>query len=167
MNTQGTVTRVLEQTKSKSGKAFRTPRYAVQINDAEWYNFGFNSPGCSEGDVISFESQKTQWGLDGDPSTVKVVDTGKRPSGTPTAKSYDPDQRQESIVFQSSLKTAIDVIDVALRNDALSLPAKKADRLDALTDMTIKVAFDLAKIAVNPSAHESAEVPVEEAADDE
>lgn len=55
-------------------------------------------------------------------------------------KQEDKDFR---IGFNGNLKVAVEIIGLALANEALSLPTKKADKLDVLVEATIKVAQTL------------------------
>ena len=123
-NTTGTISRV-----HMRGQA------ANFVVDDVWYGFGFDAFNFKEGDVVSFE-----WTPKGDYKNVKkgsmVAASGAAPAqaqaqSAPSAPSK-PSNTQLAIQFQASRNAAIAFVELAARLDAVPLPAKKGDRLDAL-----------------------------------
>ena len=157
---KGVVTKVHEKTKTAAGKSMRSPAYSILLDDSDWYNFGFDKPACGEGDVISFNYTEGQWGNEGEVGTVNILDDSTPEGKSASAKSNNV---QESIVYQSSLKIAAEVVSIALTHEALSLPTKKADRFDFVMDVVEETARSIAVRALNPEL--TATVP--EPADDE
>ena len=153
MQVTGLVTKLNMKTKTAAGKVMRSPAYSILLDDSTWYNFGFDSPTCSEGDVITFQATESTYGMEAKFDSVKVETGGGKVGGAQTAVQKavaGGDARQESIVYQSSLKTATELIGIALANECLVLPTKKADRLPALVASVREVAQDLASEAIRP-----------------
>jgi len=164
----GLVTKLNMKTKTNAGKPMKSPAYSILLDDTTWYNMGFDAPTCGEGDVITFDYTGSTYGREGKFGTV-TIETGGA-SAKPSAKVavQKADNRQESIVYQSSLKTATEIIGLALANECLTLPSKKADRLPVLVASIREVAKDLAKEAIAPdfssfgSAEDKADAPVDD-----
>ena len=93
-------------------------------DNVEWYSFYTNNPGVSKGDQVEFAyTRKGRW-LNGDAKTVKVVGKASAPSNA-TQRSVSTgggyDARQDSIIMQSSMKTAADLLKVAVEAGAVPL----------------------------------------------
>ena len=150
MQVTGLVTRLNQRTKKADGTMMRAPSYSILLDDSTWYNFGFDAPTCGEGDVITFEATQSQYGMDAKFSSVQKAAPGLAASA-PVAKAVQSaDARQESIVYQSSLKVATDIVGLALVHEALTLPTKKAERLPVIVASVREVARDLALEAIKP-----------------
>lgn len=118
---QGKVNRV-----ANNGKAFN-----AEIGGS-WYGCGFSQPDFKEGDVLEFDFE--QRGKYMNLGKYKVLGTEKGAPAAP-AKSQGSqgfDDRNTSIAYQSSRKDALYLVEILLANQAVPLPAKKADQADAI-----------------------------------
>lgn len=117
---------------SKTGAPYTI--YSVNVNGG-WLGAGFDRPACKEGDHITYEEvQKGQYknigsvvvnaGAAGGASTVTPI------SGAGNA-AVRVDTRDISIRYQSCRKDALALTKLLLESDALKLPAKQADKVDA------------------------------------
>lgn len=165
MTVQGYVETVQVKTTAKSGKPLRSPLYSMKI-DGQWYGCGFDNPGVSEGETISFDFTEGQYGKELTSGSISKVAAGTAPAATAGGKasSVTPDQRQASIVYQSSRKDAIALLDFATARELVKLP--KAGGYDALLAMVDDLTLEFARKAVAPDLSEAAEVPVEVAHDE-
>lgn len=160
----GEVSVVSVKNETKTGKPLRSPLYSINMNDT-WFNFGFDNPKVSKGDSISFEAKQDQYGMVGDASSVVVnsnagnaANTADKVVGTPS------NSRQNSIVYQSSRKDAINIVGILLDVDAISLPAKK-DKMDVILALVDTITEEYATSALNPEINDK--VVVVEEVDDE
>ena len=111
-----------------------------KLDDGEFYG-GFNSDirtTINEGDVIEFEWRQngkfknvvagtmTHHGSAGQPQQAE------QPAPKSKSASDYVDTRQLSIHYQSSRNAAIEFIRMALEQETIKLPAKQADKYDAL-----------------------------------
>jgi len=158
----GLVTKLNKKTQTAAGRPMKSPAYSILLDDSVWYNFGFDSPTCSEGDVITFQASQDNYGSVGKFSTVTVEVGGAKTAPKAAAAVQKADTRQESIVYQSSLKTAVEVLDLAIRNECVTLPSKKADRLNALELMLHEIATGIARVAIDPHFNEESEPVVDD-----
>ena len=130
----------------------------AQGNDIGWYGLGFRDdpqvpPPVKKGDFVEF-----QWEQDGQykkivKGTAKIKkDAPKQTAPAPDAGASPGTNRQDSIVYQSSRKDAIQLVEVLLDNDALPLSAKntkagKAARYDevvaAVNQLTVNFFRDV------------------------
>jgi hypothetical protein len=135
--------------------------------DGEWYKTGFDNPNLERGYQVKFEYTEGQYGKDVNMETLKKkqgeapkVSQGKsaggyQKKGGPPKEDYvardkywaqkeiNDGVRQNTISYQAATNTAVDIIKVALDQDALSLGSKKADKLDNLVAIVLKVADEL------------------------
>lgn len=161
MQHTGVVERVNVKTKAKSGAPLKSPLYSFAMG-GEWYGCGFDNPNLTEGDSISFEFTEGQWGKE---ANVKSI--SKEAAASPTkgvSHSVNPDARQMSIVYQSSRKDAIHLIEIALVQGAVKLP--KTDGYGTLLGLVDDLALDFAKKALAPVFEEES-ITVEVLSDDE
>ena len=150
MQVTGLVTKLNMKTKTAAGKPMRSPAYSILLDDTTWYNFGFDTPNCGEGDVITFDATESTYGLEAKFSSVKVETGGATASPSASTAVAKADNRQESIVYQNSMSHAVNIVSLALEYEAVSLPTKKADRLPALEAMVQEVARNIAVISIAP-----------------
>lgn len=137
--------------------------------DRGWYRTGTKQE-VREGDYIEF--------VVGDKNTAKDIRKVDKPAGAAPAaraapavgggrdgyweakeaRDLEKDRRYQEvdvprIVYQASQERAIALLDLALRTESITLPAKKSDRLDALVNIADELAQDLACRAM--VAHET------------
>lgn len=117
--------------------------YNFKLNNDVWYGHGFTSPAFSEGDNISFSFTENGKFKNVDDSTVVVSEakttapTRGAGSAPPPSNSYD--DRQLAITYQAARKDALQIVEMALTHDVLSLGAKKAEKLGILEDLVHKM----------------------------
>lgn len=117
--------------------------YNFKLNDGVWYGHGFEEPKFVKGDNVEFTFAENGNFKNVDASTVvvKAVAAATAASGSsssaPVSTSYD--DRQLAITYQAARKDALQIVEMALANDALSLGAKKADKLGVLESMVDKM----------------------------
>jgi len=152
MEYTGTVVRVDERT----GTSHRGPwtMYTLVLNSSNGetkIGVGFTAPRASPGQVVSISADTNSKGyLDGDLNTLKVLSAAAAPATTSAGQTpHDPgapspvDQRQKSIVSQSSYKTAADVLAIAITSGAIKLPSAKtanSGQLDVLLSALDEIA---------------------------
>lgn len=155
----------------------RGKAWNLQMDNGEWFGFGYDQPVFGEGSEISFDVEYNGRFANVAQGTVEVINMvqgqqqrprqggGQRQGGgyqqrqgggqrggyqqrqgggqRPAAGGNDKDQywknkerddklRQVVIEHQSARNAAIDLVGIALQHDCLPLPAKKADKYDAL-----------------------------------
>jgi len=144
MQYTGTVARV----ETRSGSSARGPwtMYTLILdtdNGEAKIGVGFDAPKVSPGQIITVEASTNSRGyLEGNPKTINVVGAAAVPTGSVQRAAPD-DQRQRSIVAQSSYKTAADVLSVAISSGAIKLPAAKTaanDQLGVVLDALDEIA---------------------------
>lgn len=117
-------------TKQGSGRYGPYTTYNLEI-DGQWYGHGFNKPNAHEGQYVEFDViQKGQY-KNAENLRAAVSTPPAASSGSKAPASIPVNNRDVSIQYQSSHKDAIQVLDVLLKNDAVKLPAKQADKYDA------------------------------------
>lgn len=133
MQLQGVIENV--STKNGMGKNGPWTMYSMQVN-GEWYGCGFKPIQAGKNDYVSFDFEQS--GNYKNAKNVQVVAAPagaaqQAPSASPAqaAGSAPVSKRDVSIQYQSSRKDAIQTLDLLLKNEAISLPAKKADKFDA------------------------------------
>jgi len=129
---QGYVQKI--STKQGMGKNGPYTMYNVQI-EGEWYGCGFNKPAANEGDFVEFDvEQKGQYK---NAKNVKSVAGQPAPAPAPvsnnsaTVVQLPVNKKDISISYQHCQKEAHRLLDTLLKNDAVKLPAKQADKYDA------------------------------------
>lgn len=159
----------------------RGQAYSVQIQ-GEWYGHGFDQPKFQEGQEVSFNISWNGQYKNVDVGSVVVMGGQQQQGGYNnqrpkqnyqsrqksggnggkdaywTKKAEDDKERQITIEHQSSRNAAIELIDVALREGAVKLPAKQAEKFDALValvdELTYKFNSDLHGGAKEPAQQE-------------
>lgn len=140
--------------------------YAVKLPDA-WYGTGMKvDPGLKQGDMIKFEYTTNGAFRNMVKNTLTKLpnDAPKAGNAQPKAAWVPDADRQKSIIFQSSRKDAIEVAKLALSQNAVALPGKKADQMDALLALIDEITVRYVDTATNSDAIISAynnAVPVE------
>lgn len=130
--------------------------------EGEWYGFYTNKPNVSEGALVTFGySRKGKW-LNANPKTLKVVEEAgtTAPAPAPASKGGGrnfTDNRQNSIVMQSSSKTATDLLNVLIGAGAIHLgkaetKAAASKRYDALMELHEELTLRLFNRATQPEA---------------
>ncbi len=133
--------------------------YSVNV-DGTWYGGWWdNPPTAVEGDIVEFDATQKGDFWNGNPKTFRVVTpAGAAPISSagaalitpPVRVSPDAHQRQNSIVYQSSRKDAIQLAGVLLQHDCLPLGSKKADKASIVLDYIDDLTADFAWAANNP-----------------
>lgn len=162
MQTTGIVEVVSEKHESNAGKPFRTPLYSVKMNDEQWYGCGFKNPNVQQGDNITFLFETDGQYKNMDVGTIVKAATSAG-SGT-KARAVSPDQRQQSIVYQSSRKDAINLLTIAVNHDLVKLP--KASAYDTLLGLVDDLTLDFARKAIAPDLEADPEPAVEVVTDE-
>lgn len=119
--------------------------YNVKLSDGNWYGYGFDKPSFNEGADVEFTFAENGNFKNVDASTVVVkaaaaakAAASKGASSAPAAtSSYD--DRQLAISYQAARKDALQIVEIALAHDAVSLGAKKADKLGVLESIVDKM----------------------------
>lgn len=127
--------------------------------DGQWYGgFWNDAPNCGEGDHVEFDATQNGNFWNANPNTLRRVSAAQTAApaattagtGNSVASSPAGGNRQESIVYQSSRKDAIELVGILLQNDILTLPTKKADKMAAVLDIVAELTDDFAYTALNP-----------------
>ncbi|MCK5016222.1 MAG: hypothetical protein KAS32_04040 [Candidatus Peribacteraceae bacterium] len=160
----GAIQAVSVRRETKAGKALRSPLYSFNIEDV-WYNCGFSNPAVSKGDRVSFEFSEDAYGKVCDVESLVTTASGASGATSP-AMPVRPDSRQNSIVYQSSRKDAINVATIVVSNGLLKLPAAKADQVDALLGFIESLTDDFAVAALTPEI-KPVQAETKEVVDDE
>lgn len=118
-------------TKNGVGKNGPWTLYSVCIA-GDWYGAGFDKPACDEGDFVNYEIEQN--GKYKNIKSISVASAPAAPSGNNSGGNgvQRVDTRDISIRYQSSRKDALQLTEILLANDALAVPAKKADKADAI-----------------------------------
>jgi len=117
--------------KQRTGANGNYMTYNVKIN-GEWLGAGYKKPQCKQGDNIDYEiTQKGQYKNITNISINSGAITTNAPNNATTAPTHRVDTRDISIRYQSCRKDALALTNMLLASDALKLPAKQADKVDA------------------------------------
>jgi len=138
MRASGYVEAVSAKTTSKAGKVFRSPLYSFLVNE-EWYGCGFDNPNVEQGDMIDFTFVQGARGKDVEVSSInKGIAQAVSPAEGAGTQPVNIDNRQLSIVFQSSRKDAIQVITAAAAAGYAKIPKTNSYEvfLDLIDDLT-------------------------------
>lgn len=150
----------LEETESKSITSKKTGKqYTVYKGNVggKWIEFGFNPPkGIAKGDYIYVELEQ-----DGNFEKVKNYGKSEAPVRQPEPSRNQPavaaaptaqTDRQSSIIYQSSRKDALELVNVLIAQDALPISsaktaagkAKRYEEIMALVDkLTVQYFYDV------------------------
>lgn len=133
-----------------------------------FFRCGTNDPKVSAGDTVSFAYEiDPKWGNQVDTKSIEVVDSAPTTTTkTPAAggKAVGRDEywankeaadvdRQKIISLQAATNIATNIVTAALAAEVLALPAKKAEKFDALLAMVNTVADSLVVRYVNAPLH--------------
>jgi hypothetical protein len=150
-----TVTGYLDETDSKSGtsKAGKPwTMYKGTVN-GKWYSFGFTRPSVAKGEYVELTVE-----LENDYEVVKSAKVVPAPTPAATKDATAPassggyQDRNSSIVYQSSRKDALALVDVLITQDALPVTAtktgagkaKRFEEIMALVDkLTVQYYYDV------------------------
>lgn len=133
------------------------------VGDDNLYRTGTIDYGLKEGDEVEFEYEVSNYG--NDVKSVKITGNvpveknkaktsagnaakkynggGKSKDDYWTQKAEDDKTRQRVISYQAANKTAVDIVKIALEQDAVSLGSAKAKKLDALLAVIDQVTEDI------------------------
>jgi hypothetical protein len=122
----GTVEKI---NKNKSGF------YGILVADT-WFGGGKYAPKFSEGDTIQF-NWKANGNFKNIDGSVEVLEKGAGstvPSGVASSggKATNWDLKDKRITMLACRKDAISLVNIIAEKDALTLPTKKADRMEAI-----------------------------------
>jgi len=127
----------------------RGKAWNVVINGKQ-YGFGFKAPAFTVGNMVSFETKdvvvgdRTYVNVVEDTVVVTEVEATPPPKAAAPVKSYAKatapekksdgywDAKDRKITYLACQKDAIQIVDMALRNDALSLGAAKNKKLGVI-----------------------------------
>lgn len=167
---QGVVSKVSgrEWYDSRQGRNVVLHSFQIQ-GDRGWYRTGTKQE-VNEGDFVQF--------VVGNNSAAKDIVKGPAPASAPAparaavssgggrdgyweakeARDIEREQRYQNVdiprmVYQAAQERAVALLEIAIATEAVTLPAKKADKLDALINITHEISVDLAVRAM--SAHEA------------
>ena len=154
--------------KWEGGKEIKGRTYfSFNLVDVDgFFRCGTKQPKLSKGDTVSFTYEiDPQWGNQVDVPSVKVVDSAPKGVTTPQAgggsgkavgrddywanKELADVDRQKIISLQAATNIATNIVVAALAAEVLPLPAKKAEKFDALLAMVETVADTLVVRYVN------------------
>lgn len=160
---EGVVARVQErQVTTQRGPA---TAYSIALNRGgssdEWFGFKFKNPNLSQGQQVKFTAEARTFtnregqevvSWDAVPGTVQVARTTgtTAPKTNVAAAAKNVDNRQRSIVLQSAYERAILLINGALENEAIKLPAKVALKFDTYKMLVRDTAMELAELFIDP-----------------
>lgn len=145
--TQVTVAFVNEK-QLQSGKTV----YNIKGSDGVVYGCGFNKPDVVKGDLVEFEVV-----MNGNFSNIKkgtlkkVQNNQSTNANTSGGGGYGFSQeRQDSIIYQSCLKTAVDLSTWMVEQGVVSLPSKKSEKYGAMVALVQEMTNEFAWAAKNP-----------------
>lgn len=120
----------VQKLSTKQGQGRNGPYTMYSMNvDGDWYSCGFKPPQCNEGDYVQFNvTQKGQY-KNADNISVAVADSPV--SSNTNAPALPVNKKDVSIHYQSCRKDAIQTVNLLLTHEAVKLPAKAADKMDA------------------------------------
>lgn len=150
---KGTVKAI--KTREWNGKTMYTLGINTGGDKLEWVGFGVNNPGVREESVVTVECKKNDKGYwVGNSKTLQVHKDEKPAVSTqPKAQGAFVD-RQESITTQSSMKDAINFLDMCARhgwyNPAKNTKAAKEAAMSAALDVVKKLAVDFQGYYMDP-----------------
>lgn len=166
----GTVQRVVGKQRG-NGTA-----YSVQMDDGEWYGHGFQQPAFTQGAQIGFDIAWNGQYKNIDVGSVQVHQAGQpqqqapqqqqgggqqlynKPRGGGNSgggggrekywddKAKDDKIRQKQIQWQAARNTSIEFVKMAIENGAVKLPAKQAEKFEALLALVDEVARDYYRV---------------------
>lgn len=135
--------------------------YGVLIAD-NWYGAGKYEPKYKEGDEVQFEFSKNGKYNNLVFGTEEVVAEGAGPAATASdsgsgggTKATNWDLKDKRIAYQGSRNSALKLVELALTNDAITLPTKKSDRFEAIEELVLNITNQYYEVMYNdPFSHE-------------
>lgn len=141
-----TITGILQKANERNGY------WSICVDD-KWYSTYKTNHSDKEGRAIEVEYEEVE--RNGrtfrNAKKVKVVNT-PAPAAAAGGAPMSADARQQSIVMQSSFRTAAEILGTMVAADALTLGSKKADKFDILMDAHQEIALRLYKGAMDPAS---------------
>lgn len=141
-----------EETKVVTGvleKAFKKDSGLCSIKvGEEWFSTYKDHYPELEGKTVEVTLAKKgkYWNVKGKPAVVAMSASAAKQGGASSA-SYD--DKQNSIVLQSSYKTGAEVLGTILSNGLVSVPTKKADQYDFVLNLLDEIALRIFSRASN------------------
>lgn len=127
--------------------------YNFKLSDGIWYGHGFDAPSFVKGDNVTFNYAENGnfKNVDAASVVISAVEAAKATGGSAKASvaAYSPNATQLAISYQAARKDALQIIDMALRAEALSLGSKKAEKLsiiEAMVDQMTTQFFEDTKV---------------------
>lgn len=163
---------------TKTGNGARGPwtLYNVLLSNNgqdNWVSFGFDAPSFKEGDRIKttgfMKDGKYLTYTKGAPVAVKEANKPANGAGNQSSGGYG--DRQASIIYQSSRKDALQLVEILLANDALPVSGAKtksgqADRFEEIKQyvdkMTVQFYNDVDSLRLLESVEDAGSVEAEE-----
>lgn len=150
---------------------FNGKAYNAKINDS-WLGCGFKEPTFKEGDYISFTiTQNGKWkNLDQESVKQLPPPANKGPTTQANSRFISNDDRQRSIVYQSSRTAALEVLKYLIDKEVIKWPTKKLDQEQFFLMKLDELTIELATKALSPDYEASTEsyghVEVEDVTED-
>ena len=154
-------TRVLEGVVEVAFKDNDTGRCSLKMDDGNWYStFKTHYPELKDKRIkLTLVKKGKYWNVAGEPEVVANQAPAPVAAG-PTASVAD--NRQSSIVLQSSYKTGSELAIAMLANDLLTLPAKKAAKYDAFLALVDEVTLRIYNNCINPASFLEGTAPADD-----
>lgn len=157
------ITGVVEKIYANQTKVGTTYKIVV---DGQGYGLYKTKPPCSEGDYITFVAEQKGDFWNANPNTIKKAegDPAKPVAAVQASYATKQDDRQDSIIYQSSRKDALHFLEVAVAAGAVDLGSKtggkKIEALQVFVDKQTQRYFEDVK---NLGHEEEAPKPVTKA----
>lgn len=130
--------------------------FSIKLSDGNLYGFYKNQPMCSEGDTVEFSYTERGRYKNADHSSLKVL--GK--TSPQTSSSYDSGPSNQDVIrYQAARNSALEFVSIALQHGAVKLPAKQAEQLDVLMDLTMDITDKFFQDAINLGPAEKTTAP--------
>jgi hypothetical protein len=123
-----------------AGEWFGAGKYAPKFNEGDEVQFDYTSSPDGRFKNLTFNTVQILSKGSGSPSSSKAA-----PATSNSGGAVDWDAKDKRITFLACQKDAIQLAAIAVQSDALTLPAKKADRLEALVGLVGELSNDLYK----------------------
>lgn len=134
-------------------KAYRNDRgfYSVLVNGT-WYGTYKDNYAELEGNNVSFEGEQKGkfWNVKGPIELLSAP--AQAAAAGPNSATVPVGDRQQSIVLQSSYKTAAEVLGDMIAADLVAMPTKKADKYDAYLGLLDDLATRIYRNCIDPVA---------------
>jgi len=163
----GVVETVSIKNETRAGKALRSPLYSFKLDNQQWYNCGFDDPKVGQGDVVGFTYTEDTYGYAVQKGTVVAMESTPTTAGRTGKAIKVANDRQNSIIYQSSRKDAIQVIGIAIEAGAVTLPTTKSDKFDAILELINLITDQFAFAALSPEIVDPAVPAIDMETEDE